>query len=101
MFKWLRMKESVPARGPPKLFVALGFRDYDNEAEKRLFKKVKAGALEAVPGLGFGRDFDGTRERLRTVHVDHFVDRAKYILQPTPFSYLNHFLPTKGAVRIQ
>jgi len=95
------MEESLGGRGHPKLFDALGFRHYNNEAEKRWFKKVKAGALEAVPELGLERDFDGIPERLRTEHVDRFVQRAEYLLSLTQFSYLNPLLPTKGAVRIQ
>jgi len=87
------MEEPPHSRGDPKLFGSLGFRDYNNEAEKRCFTDVKAKALEAVPELGLGRNFVGTPESLRPEHVDRFVAQAEDLLKSTPFSYLSHLFP--------
>jgi hypothetical protein len=57
--------------------------------------------LQAVAGLGFRRNFYGTPERLRDEHVESFVAGAKVALSVTPFSYLNHLVPTNELERIQ
>jgi hypothetical protein len=88
--------------GDEKLFGHLGFTDPHNQVQRRHYASAKARGLHAVHSLGFrGSNFYGTPDPLRDEHVEGFVAGAKTALSVTPFSYLNHLVPTNELEGIQ